>query len=262
MKNSDVSAILDSKALISVISILAGTLIGNLIAVLRARLRVLEYTVSHDRVALSADDPVFGEVRVTWQGHQVTNLFSSTVQILNDSTHDYANLKLKVFTGNETLLLTEAPEMGGTSYVLKWTNEFAEALRVEPGKEVSDQQFRTYYHSREYLVPTLNRGQRISLRFITTVPSGQNGPAVWVDMLHPGVRIQFRPTAPAVHGAPLRVALAVGLLVCLIVTLAASLYSPYPWIAAVVCMFFGLGAQIIGALTYRLMLVIKRLLVR
>lgn len=58
----DIQQLLDSKLLLAGLSPVGGGLIGNLIAVLRNRVKTLEYTVSHDRVGVSADDPVFGSV--------------------------------------------------------------------------------------------------------------------------------------------------------------------------------------------------------
>lgn len=36
---------------------------------------LFNYSVRHDRVSVSADDAVFGSVRVTWNGNPVGNLF-------------------------------------------------------------------------------------------------------------------------------------------------------------------------------------------
>lgn len=73
----DLNQLIDSKVLQAAISAIGGGFIGNLIAGLRSRVKTLEYTVSHDRMAFSADDEIFGSIRVTWQNHDVTNLFST-----------------------------------------------------------------------------------------------------------------------------------------------------------------------------------------
>lgn len=257
----DLSQLIESKAFVSALSLFGGGLIGNLIAVLRSRVKVMEYTVHHDRVGFSADDQVFGAIRVTWQNHEVTNLFSSRVTLENQTGKDFTNIKVKVYTG-DTLLLGERTEIPGTTYILKWTDDFQQQLRVLPGDAPSEQQFNTYNHSREYVVPVLNRGQQAVMTYLTTVPAGGQGPAIWLDMLHEGVKVQYRQVVPQVHGVPKRLAISVGLVVCVSVLAVASVAFTEPWAAAAVCMIFGLFAQSIGAFVYRGLRLLKALVVR
>lgn len=261
MSLPDLTQLIESKAFLSGLSAVTGGLIGNLIAVVRSRVKTVEYTVHHDRVGFSADDQVFGTIRVTWQGQDVTNLYSSCVTLENQTGKDFTNIKLKVYTG-DTRLLGERTEIPGTTYVLKWTDDFQRQLSVLPGEVPSEQQFNTYNHSREYVVPVLNRGQRVVITYLTTVPVGGLGPAVWLDMLHEGVRVQHREVVPQVHGVPIRLASSVGLLVCIAMLAVSSLALTEPWAAAAVCMVFGLFAQSIGAFVYRGLRLLKALIVR
>lgn len=257
----DIQQLFDNKFLISGISILGGALIGNFIAVYRSRIKVLEYTVTHDRIGLSADDAIFGNVRVTWQGHEVTNLYSSVVTVLNGTTVDYTNLKLKVYTGS-TLLLTERTEISGTTHILKWAPEYAALLQIPAGRVPTDQQLNTHRHSREYLVPVLNRGQRAVMHFLTTVPSQNEKPGIWVDLLHPGAQIEFRLLTQQIHGVPVRLALPLGLLASLAVLLGVSFLLTEVWAAALISLVIGLIAQSIGAWIYRAIRFIKHLVLR
>ena len=69
---------------LSALSAIAGALFWNFVEVFRGRIKTLEYTVTHQRVGVSADDPIFGTVLVTWQGNPVHNLYVSTVRIENN----------------------------------------------------------------------------------------------------------------------------------------------------------------------------------
>lgn len=257
----DFAQILDNKILLSAVSAIVGGFVGNLFAVLRGRVRTLEYTVAHDRVALSANDALFGSIQVTWQNHNVTNLFTSRVELLNQTATDLVNFKVKVYTG-DTLLLGQRTEIPGTTHALHFTDEFAHQLQVQPGQAPTQDQFNTYNHSREYVVPVLNRGQRLVMTYLTTVPVGTEGPSVWLDMLHQGVRLRYRPPVPQIHGVPVRVALAIGLAACTAALALASVYLSEPWAAALVCLLVGLFAQSVGAFLYRTFLFAKALLVR
>lgn len=257
----DLNQLIDSKALLAAISAVGGGLIGNLIAVLRNRVKTLEYTVNHDRMAFSADDEIFGSIRVTWQNHDVTNLFSTRVTLENQTGKDFTNLRIKVYTG-DTLLLGERTEIPGTTYILKWTEEYQQQVHVPLGSTPTEQQFKIYNHSREYVVPVLNRGQRVVMTYLTTIPGGTQGPAAWLDMLHEGVKVQYRQVVPQIHGVPVRLALSVGLIACVVVLVIASFTLTEPWAAAAICMVFGLFAQSVGAFLYRSLRFIKALVVR
>ncbi len=257
----DLSQLIDSKALLAALSAVGGGLIGNLVAVLRSRVKTLEYTVNHDRMAFSADDAIFGSIRVTWQNHDVTNLFSTRITLENHTGKDFTNLKIKVFTG-DTLLLGERTEIPGTTYTLKWTDDYQQQVYVPPGSNPTEQQFSIYNHSREYVIPVLNRGQRAVMTYLTTVPNGNQGPGAWLDMLHEGAKVQYRQVVPKVHGVPIRLAISVGIVACVAVLVIASFTLTEPWAAAAICMVFGLFAQSIGAFLYRGLRFIKALVVR
>lgn len=258
MNLPDFTQLLDSKALLSALSAIAGALLGNLIAVLRRRIKTLEYTVAHTRIAFSANDAIFGSIQVTWQNHNVTNLFSSRVELANQTGVDLTNVKVKVYTG-DTLLLGQRTEIAGTTHVPKFTEEFAKQLEVQPGQGPTADQFNLYNHTREYAVPILNRGQRVLLTYLTTTPNTE-GPSVWLEVLHQGVRAQYKPLVPQVHGVPTKVAAAVGLAASLGVFALASLMLAEPWAAALVCLLVGLFAQSVGAFAYRVFLFFKGLI--
>lgn len=256
----DLSQLIDNKAILSLLSAIIGGFIGNLIAVLRARVKTLEYSVTHDRVAVSADDAIFGSIRVTWQNVNVTSLYSSRVTLENPTGSNFTNLKIKVFT-TDTLLLGERTEISGTSYSLRWTDDLQEQLRVAAGETPTQEQFRIYNHLREYTIPVLNRAQRVLMTYLT-VPTGSQSPIISLDLLHEGVRVQHRAVVPHVHGVPVRVAVASGLVTCIAVLVLSSLFLAEPWAAATVCLATGLFAQSIGAFLYRGFRLIKSVVLR
>jgi hypothetical protein len=255
----DIEALLSSRPAAALLGAVVGALLTSILTAYRNRLQLLEYWVHHERVAFAAEDPIFGNVRVTWQGTDVANLFVTTVTVANNSSSDYTDLRLKVYTG-KTLLLTERGEVAGTTFVPKWTDEFQERLRVPQGATPTEQQFEAYWHSREYAVPVLNRGQRAVFSYLTSVPGGQDPPLAWVDLLHKGTQIVFREPAHEIHGVPVRLALPLGLVICTGVLLVAAFLTKPPWAAALLCLLAGLFAQSLGAFTYRAARYIKRTL--
>ena len=255
-----IGSLLDNKAVISGLSAVGGALLTKFVARYRERIKVLEYTVTHDRLGLSAEDAIFGSVRVTWEGHELRNLYASTVVIENTTGSDHTNLKLKVYTG-KTLLLNERSEIAGTTHIATWTDEYRQSLQVA-GQAPTEAQVYAYRHTREYILSVFNRDQRVVLTYLTTVPDADEGPSVWADMLHPGVRVAFRPLAQQIFGVPVPLALPLGLVVCLAMLVAISVYVKQPWLAALLSLMSGLAVQSIGAGIYRALRFLKQVILR
>ena len=261
MTYPDIAALVDSKTILSLLSAIGGAVLTSLIAVIRNRVKKLEYTVAHERIAFSSSDPIFGAIQVTWQGNNVTDLYSSRVEIFNDGNKDLTKITLKVFTAG-TVLLSEKTEIVGTTQILQWTPAFKQQLAVPQGNQPTQQQFAIYNHSREYDVPVWNRGSKLVMTYLTQAAPNSNGPEVWVELIYEGVELIFRPSVPSVHGVPQRIALWSGLLLSIAVVGLSSVFINDVWIAALLCMVVGLAAQSFGALFYRACLFIKKIILR
>ena len=98
-------------------------------------------------------------------------------------------------------LLTEKTEIIGTSHTLYWTEDLLNCLAVAPGSEPPDTQWGLYACQREYLIPTMNRGQTVCLTYLNTT-STQQEPTIWIDILHKGVRTELRVPQPEISGVP------------------------------------------------------------
>ncbi len=258
----NLKTLVESRPLVSLLSLIAGALITNFLYVYRSRVKTLSYTVVHDRVGLSANDAIFGNVAVTWRDNPVQNLYLSTLRIDNGTLSDFTALRLKAYTGNETLLLTDRASVVGTTQVPLHTQEWRQEVLVVPGQEPSEAQWHSYYHSREWLVPVLNRGQRVEFTFLTTAPGSQNGPSVWADLVHPGVKLEYRRLEPEILGAPTKLALPIGLIVCLALLVLVSVFVAHVWTAALIMLVAGLIVQSLGAAAYRSYRFLHRILLR
>jgi hypothetical protein len=242
---------LNNTLLMSALSAVAAALVTNFVAVYRTRVRVLEYTVHHDRVGLAANDATFGNVAVTWQGNPVQNLYASTVRIVNQTSADYTNLRFYVFSGDATLLLNDRAFITDSTYVTRYTEEWLNSIAVPPGQEPTAAHWHTYLHSREFLVDVFNRGQTFEVTFLTTVPEAKGGPTVWVDLRHQGLKIKFKTLESEMLGVPVKLALPIGWLATLIMLVAVSLLTTRVWLAAGISLIAGLAVQTIGAAIYR-----------
>lgn len=207
------------------------------------------YNVWHNRVAVSAEDSAFGTVQVTWNDKPVTNLYISTVELRNESFRDYQDVAVKVWSST-TLLLTEQTELVGTTSVLRWTSPFSESLAIAPGADATAEQLALIHAQREFLVPTMNRGQVVRLTFLNAATT-QDGPSIWLDVVHPGVRAKFRTVAQQFMGVPQPAAALVGSLFGIVVVVLISQLVQSPAVAATLGLVYGITVLVPGALTLK-----------
>ncbi len=243
------AALFGSKVFIAVASAIGSIIVTLLTQQVLNRRGRFRYFVSHYQVGLSADDAIFGSVRVTWNGNMVANLFSSTAELVNESMRDYANIAVRVFT-TDTVLLTERTEIVGTTHALRWTDAFSQRLHVPLGQEATQEQLQLYGGQRDYFIPTMNRGQIVRFTFLNAARFDRP-PTIWLDVLHPGVKLEFRVAHNQIFGVPQPAAALVGCLLGIVILAVILAYVHTLWLAAVTSLIYGFFAQIPGALTIR-----------
>ena len=170
---------------------------------------------------------------------RVANLYSSTIELRNESLRDYQDVIVNVYT-NDTILLTESSHMVGTIQPLKWTEVYADKLVVDAGGQATAEQWALYGKRREYRIPTMNRGQVVRLVYLNAA-STDKGPSLWLDIVHKGVRLKFRPPQPEVMGVPAPVAGFVGLGIGVAVLGTVTWLVDTLWVGATVCLAIGLA---------------------
>lgn len=246
----DWAILLDNKYLIAIASSLCGIVLAVVTQQILNKRGLFTYFVHHNRVGVSADDAIFGSVRVTWNAQPVANLYSSTVDLINQSVKDYENVIVRAFT-NDTILLTEKTEIVGTTRILNWTGDYAQRLAVPAGQAPTDAQRDLYSRQREYLIPVMNRGQMVRFHYLNA-PRTQNQPTVWLDVLHKGVKVRFRVPQPQTLGVPQPTAALLGVAIGLILLGYIIAFVSTLWVAAVLALVYGFIAQVPGALVVRL----------
>lgn len=235
--------------------LLIGALITLIFNKLSSKTGVFRYFVVHNKVGMSADDEVFGSVRLTWQGHDVRNLYLSTIEIENSTTSDYENIHLKVFTNQETVLLNQRSEIVDTPYIAPWDAQYERRIYVPDGESATPEQLDEYNHNREYRLPVLNRGQKIRLSYLTSNPNDDNFPSVCVSTLSKGIRLKqtIHPhlVLSPIFGVPVLVAIIRALFLSILVILVCGLWLENVWLASSICIIFGLSGQVFGAIAYK-----------
>lgn len=252
---TEIDKIMENQLLVSVLLLVLGAIITLIFTKLSAKTGTLRYFVTSNKVGISADDQVFGSVRLTWQGHEVRNLYLCTIQVENTTTQDYENIQFKVYSGQETILLNQRTEVADTPYIIPWETNYQNRIHVPDGQKATQEQMNEYNHNREYSLPVLNRGQIIRFSYLCTNPNDDNEPGVYISTSSKGVRLK-RQKLPylvlnPIFGVPIPAAIIRALFISVLVVIGTGLWIENIWLAAIICMFVGLTGQVFGAVAYR-----------
>lgn len=191
IENASLTSLLDNRLALVTISALLG-IIGTVIAQRWLNRRSLfTYSVFHSQIGLSAEDAVYGSVKITWNDAPAYRLYLSTIELTNQSTRDFESIIVRAFTNN-TRLLKEKTSVVGTTRIVEYSDQYLKKIAVAKGARPTEVQVNLYYHQKEYIIPTMNRGQTIRFEFLNE-PESEGQPEIWLDVLHKGVRCKFRP---------------------------------------------------------------------
>ena len=240
-----IEAILNNKLVLVIVAALLGV-VGTIIAQGWLNRRALfTYSVFHSQIGLSAEDAIYGSVKITWNNNPVANLYLSTIELINQSIKDFEFITVRVFTYN-TLLLVEKTEVLGTTRVLEYTDDYKRQIAVVAGGQPTESQFHLYGHQREYIVPTMNRGQTVRFEFLNA-PGSNEQPNIWLDILEKGVKLKFTPPQGQFAGVSQPTAALVGTLIGFILVALMLLYVSNPLTAATLSYLIGLLVLLPGA---------------
>jgi hypothetical protein len=240
----EIFSILDNKYAIATLSAIGGIALTYFTQLILNKRGKLTYSVSHLQLGVSADDKVFGSIRVTWNGNDVANLFSSTVELINESYKDYENVKIRAYTGNSDIL-SERTEIVGTTHTIAWSDEYQNFMKVKANASPTKEQLDRYYHNREYRAPTINRGQVIRFNFLTATTTTQQ-PAVWLDIVHKGLKLKFHVKPKQIFGVAQNSAGWIGTVFSFIFVGILISFVDSLWIVALSSVVCGLLAQLPG----------------
>lgn len=236
---------------ISLISVLVGFVLSQVATKLSNKTGTFRYTVRTNHIGLTAEDPIFGTVKVTWQENDFRNLYTSTIQLENATNKDFEKVEFKVYTETETILLNERAFILNTAYSLEWTDDFKKRMLLNKGETPTQEQLNLYNHSREYIIPIFNRGQIVEITYLCTRPNDNQLPLLWLSTLTKGIRLKEIKNFDLIWGVPKNSAIMRGVLLAIFTFLFCGFFVESIWLATSLSMIVGLGGAVWGAMLYK-----------
>lgn len=92
----DTSNLIDSKIFVAIASALGGIIVTVITQYLLNKRALFTYRVFHNLVGLSAENAIYGCVKVTWNDNPVSHLYVSTVELTNQSMKDFHSVFMRV----------------------------------------------------------------------------------------------------------------------------------------------------------------------
>lgn len=248
--------LLENQVVVSVLLLILGGIVALIFTKISNKTSTFRYLVTSNKVGMTADDEIFGSVRATWEGHEMRNLHLCTIEVENTTSKDFENVKLKIYSGDNTLLLNQRTEVADTPYIIPWEDTYNRRMNIPEGEKATDIQIDEYRHNREYELPVFNRGQVIRFSYLCTNPKDDNEPGVYISTSNKGVKLKQRITPyliiKPIFGVPVPVAIIRALYISIITVIACGIWLDSIWLASGISMFVGLSGQVFGALAYKI----------
>lgn len=261
MDFSQIGRLIEANATVSTISTIVGALAGHAIGRVRKGLKVIEYSVTHTRIAISAKDGQLGDTTVFWREHKLDNLFVTKLLLKNETSEDLKDFKIKIYSGT-TILLSSRGQILNSPFGTKSCPEFEARLVVEDGQGFSELQQALISTTREYTVEVFNRGQSVEFLILTTIPNSETWPYVWADTNTLGVKLIESNYEEKAFGSPKMKAIYFGLVFCGFVATLCGLFLNSVWIASVTTLIAGLFILPVGAYLWRLTTGVQRFIIQ
>lgn len=254
---------IENKLVLMAISLVTGIVLKTIVDKILNKTKIIYFTNNTERVAVSNNDPIYGNIKVEWEGHSVQNLYNSVITIENTTSVDYEDLEIKIWSGQDTVILNEKTGLEGTTRIIEWSDEFKNELSISEGnEELTKQQLNTYNHERRYKLPVFNREQKLQFSYLSSLVNTNSTHGIWVELIYPGLKFEQRFATNKIHDVLVSDALFWGLLSSIVAVILSTLYLENVWLIASISMVTGLFAQSIGAYIYKFITSINNLITK
>lgn len=224
------------KILIALSSVVSGMFLKHLWDRFKNRIAKLEYEVFHNYLGATESNPYFGTVQILYNDNPVTNLFMSKVVIENTNQKDLGEFELNIGANVDSLIIVSHGNKAGSVKPLEFTEKYMQLLADNSPNLLL---------SRDYLIPCLNRGEKVEISMLITNTKGLR-PFVTVSCEVAGVKLKESKYHPKIFGEPQRASSILGCLLVVIAAFPMAKYIENNYLAVYFAAIAGLFAIFIG----------------
>ncbi len=229
------TGILENTYFFASITFLLGILATVITTRILSKSKLLSYHVEHLPIGMTTEDADYGSIQVQWNGLPMPNLYLSSIELINRSVQDIENLELYI-SSNNAMLLTDVAEILGTTRKLEWTEDFKRRIG-NGGGELTTEQSKLLTSQREYAVPVLNRNTKVRITYLSS--SQDAVPEIALDVVHAGVRLEYREQQFQVFGVDISSAVLAGSVIGLATTVVLIVVLDGTWLVALLAYLTG-----------------------
>lgn len=191
-------------------SFLCGALIMHLWNRFRNRLKRLRYTVEYTRLAVSSQNPAWGNIQVLHNNFPVKNLHFGLVELQNESTSDLQDVRVDIATVDGGEILISNGSIEGVLQQISFTDSFKGLMEKVIAKTATQDEQGFFIRRREYVIPVFNRGAVTRFFTLMTRPD-EKKPTLKISINHPGTVLIHQSRIGLLWGVPKDTALQVGI---------------------------------------------------
>jgi len=189
-----------SDAIEKFIFLVIGGVGTQILAKFRNRIAILNYSVFHQSLGASVQNPLVGSIEIKYNGHSVESLYLTSIFIENDSSKDIKDIDFNIYCdGNSRIILSQAENESNRS-ALHLTSDFMKLLEETKTDSTKLEQFLS---KRNYKIPALNRQDKVKIFMLVSNTLTQQ-PIVTVNCEHVGVRMKYAEVHPLFRDEPQR----------------------------------------------------------
>lgn len=244
---------MQNNIIISVLTFIIGIIIKHLWDRFIRRTTIINYTTSYHYLGSSTEDPLFGSVKVLYNGSDVKNLYNVFITLSNESSRDLTELEINMNCDLQSAILISYASKKDSLKQLDFTESYSKILQSDDPSTIS-----LKFHKRDYIIPVLNRGQQIDILLLATNFEG-NMPKISVGCDHEGVKMRMKKLPPQLlFGESVRLSALIGLIFALILCYLVSISSITLTLATWLGFLIGAFASLIGWLVIKLYRLIRK----
>lgn len=246
----DFNNLMSNPLVVSIVSLFLGAIITYFFQKYQNRMIRIFYKISQFRVGMTIDDPIFGSISVSFNQAKIKNLFHNKITLENVSNKDIEDIKIIIYVGNGTNLLTDNAYVLDTTRLIYWSNEYKKSL-----DSMGEKRWDIYFNRREYNIETFNRFEKAEISFLCSRDIDENFPDIYVETKTKGIKMKHNPditTQTHILGVETKSAAIIGVLFSFILFAGINFCIDNRWVASFIILVAGIFASIFGAIIYKL----------